>query len=101
MKTMRTFVGAALVATSLAACAGSGVAGAKATPKRPIHDALTTCMKDMVIGGIEGDAGHSANMSTKGDNEMTITQIACVLQTLDVPDATVASIDKTTAMMGV
>jgi hypothetical protein len=58
-------------------------------------------MMSNVLGGIEGDGGHSASMSTKGSDAMTVEQIGCVLGSLKTPDSVLSQISGTTAMMGV
>jgi hypothetical protein len=98
---MKTALALAAVA-ALSGCGGAAslASTTKATPVAPpIHDALVACSNLLVKH--EGDAGHSVHLGTKGSDKVTIEEMACVLNGLDIPDAVVSQIDKTTAMQGV
>jgi hypothetical protein len=99
MRTALALVAVVALSGCGAAAGVSSVAGSKTTSVPPIREALVACSN--LLTKNEGDGGHSVHLGTKGSDKVTIEEMACVLNGLDIPDAVVSQIDKTTAMQGV
>jgi hypothetical protein len=82
--------------------AGKGPAGA--TVELDVTSVLEVAAARCDIGGAVGDDGSSLELDMKGDDygsgDLSFTDVACVLNDLDVPDSVMSKMDSTRSIDG-
>ena len=94
------FVAGILLSVTVAV---AGAVGSSVTASSAISDAVKGCNAQSSSGISVGDNGQSVSIDTKGQKDSSgasITDTACILKKLNVPDSVVSEMDATNALQG-
>ena len=85
------------------AAAEQAAEDARLAREQVLADASSTCELNFTTGATLGDGGRTLMLDTKGEEDssgVSIEKVACVLSTVDTPDAVISALDSTRALDG-